>query len=447
MTDINQLSTSDTLTAGDLLPVWRTNNSDTRKTSLSTLASYINTTNAANLTTALITPTNATSQITIGNQFKERVNVKHFGALVDTATDDVAALSRIAAAYPNGGIRIVIPGDTGYMRINSGWTAPAGFSNVDWEFLGQGTLYNPSHGFDFITLPVNVGGHRWLKPKFFTDSGASGATERFFFINNSDDLIVTDFWGLNAWSGIKVTGARNYFNGTTYLSGIKPASGRFIFIEQGSKEIVEFHNIYGENAPASDALYGVHITSASAAVIRGTIAKGGTPLLVAPGNGQVVATLALEFNCDTSAQNGATFTSSGTGVVQRVEGFLRVSSNAGNGAQFLSPPRSSVLTIRAVDNGVRGVQFAGFDYQNSAFFIYAYGNNTHGWEMEGGANRITIQSSAGFGDDFGTNTQYGGVIGVGCDNFTIDLDGDGGAVGQLFNGAGTSATRVVTTRV
>jgi hypothetical protein len=46
MTDINQLSTSDTLTAGDLLPIWRTNNSDTRKTSLTALQAFMQ----ANLT-------------------------------------------------------------------------------------------------------------------------------------------------------------------------------------------------------------------------------------------------------------------------------------------------------------------------------------------------------------------------------------------------------------
>jgi hypothetical protein len=46
MTDINQLSTSDTLTAGDLLPIWRANNSDTRKTSLTTLQAFMQ----ANLT-------------------------------------------------------------------------------------------------------------------------------------------------------------------------------------------------------------------------------------------------------------------------------------------------------------------------------------------------------------------------------------------------------------
>jgi hypothetical protein len=46
VTDINQLSTSDTLTAGDLVPIWRANNSDTRKTSLTTLQAFMQ----ANLT-------------------------------------------------------------------------------------------------------------------------------------------------------------------------------------------------------------------------------------------------------------------------------------------------------------------------------------------------------------------------------------------------------------
>lgn len=39
---INQLSASDSVSAGDLLPVWITSNSDTRKVSLSVLLTYIN---------------------------------------------------------------------------------------------------------------------------------------------------------------------------------------------------------------------------------------------------------------------------------------------------------------------------------------------------------------------------------------------------------------------
>jgi hypothetical protein len=43
MTSINNLSSTDTIYAGDLLPVWRTANGDTRKMSLTTLTSYLNT--------------------------------------------------------------------------------------------------------------------------------------------------------------------------------------------------------------------------------------------------------------------------------------------------------------------------------------------------------------------------------------------------------------------
>jgi len=42
MTNINQLSSIDILSGGDLVPVWATNNGDTRKSSLTLLASYIN---------------------------------------------------------------------------------------------------------------------------------------------------------------------------------------------------------------------------------------------------------------------------------------------------------------------------------------------------------------------------------------------------------------------
>lgn len=42
MTNINQLSSIDTLSGGDLIPVWATNNGDTRKSSLTLLASYVN---------------------------------------------------------------------------------------------------------------------------------------------------------------------------------------------------------------------------------------------------------------------------------------------------------------------------------------------------------------------------------------------------------------------
>lgn len=41
MANIDNLSSTDTLSAGDLLPVWKTNNGDTRKTSMTTLQAYM----------------------------------------------------------------------------------------------------------------------------------------------------------------------------------------------------------------------------------------------------------------------------------------------------------------------------------------------------------------------------------------------------------------------
>ena len=41
MTNINQLSTISTLQGGDLMPVWSTNNGDSRKASMTTLTTYM----------------------------------------------------------------------------------------------------------------------------------------------------------------------------------------------------------------------------------------------------------------------------------------------------------------------------------------------------------------------------------------------------------------------
>lgn len=41
MTDINQLTARDTLSAGDLIPIWATSNGDTRKTAISVLLQYM----------------------------------------------------------------------------------------------------------------------------------------------------------------------------------------------------------------------------------------------------------------------------------------------------------------------------------------------------------------------------------------------------------------------
>mgnify|MGYP003675883336 FL=1 len=59
MTNINQLSTISTLQGGDLMPVWSTNNGDSRKASMTTLSTYMQ--SALSLPGALATQYSAPS--------------------------------------------------------------------------------------------------------------------------------------------------------------------------------------------------------------------------------------------------------------------------------------------------------------------------------------------------------------------------------------------------
>ena len=63
MTSINNLSSTDTIYPGDLFPIWRTANSDTRKVSLFTLTDYLET----SFTSLTIIPTGATVGRTLPN--------------------------------------------------------------------------------------------------------------------------------------------------------------------------------------------------------------------------------------------------------------------------------------------------------------------------------------------------------------------------------------------
>lgn len=73
MTTINQLSTSDTLTAGDLLPIWRVNNSDTRKTSLAALTNYLNTAIDQTPSAWEDVPSNTITDLSLSDSSNQRV--------------------------------------------------------------------------------------------------------------------------------------------------------------------------------------------------------------------------------------------------------------------------------------------------------------------------------------------------------------------------------------
>lgn len=378
------------------------------------------------------------------SKVQDVVNLRDYQAALNSIDDDAPAWANLFAARPAGEVRVVVDG---YCRINSTITPPAGMSNVVIDFRGGGYLYNPNHGFDMLHLPTTVAGWELLRPRFFTDAGASGATERFFLRNDSNDLIIENFWARNCWSGIFNSGAKVSLFGRTYLSAIKPLLGSAVLLDMVGNEVFLLVDLFAENAPGQDCLAGVQVVSGGSIILGGTGVKCGEPLLVAPTIGKIVATLGLwpYFNGDTSSGSAAHFT--GAGTIQRVEGVLRASSCAGPGLLVDLSPRSADLLVRAVDNVGHGVDLASGGSQfNSRYRIMGFGNDMSAFNARPGCTDFSVDVIGGSGDDFGGNARYTAEIGAGCDHFDVNVRGAGDTLGLFLNGAGTSATKVLTAR-
>ena len=384
------------------------------------------------------------SDVFIG-QGSVSIDLRDFGAKCDGTTADDAAWAAVFAANPNGFFTLTWPGFT---RITTPITPPAGCSNVIVSPNGGAAIMaTGTHAHTLLNLPSTVFNWQVYGVKFFTGS-ANSVSQNWAIVCAGDSCSFEQIRMTNVHSGLRVTGPK-FYGKKIYGSAFKAVDGIGINIAQATTgtEVVEIENIFLESDPAAKPQYGVLVEQASACYLQGLATQFLFGLVVQPGNGQVVATLDLDFEADNCQGAGITFSAAGTGAVQRVSGFLRSTSNAGDGVDFVVPPASSDLQLRVADNGVRGVRLRAVDQKNSRLKIMAGGNGTHGFEADSGATRFRAEIMAGPIDDFGTNGQYGAVIGASCDNFTVTVDGQGGTTGQIFNGAGTSATKVVTTRV
>lgn len=387
------------------------------------------------ISTGALTPRNG------ADRGKDVARMEDFGGVADGLTNNTSVLDAIAAAYPDGGVVIDGGGLQNYWRTNSPWLAPDGFSNVT---LRDFRIYNPDHGFDFITLPDTVG--EWRIQNLFgvADNPASGSSNHYLINSAALGLETFLIYGNNMFSGVYLGGPKHYLRGTTQFTSLRETLGDGIVISQPTGvEVCEVDRAIILSASGAEPRSGVNVIQGSSIRVAGIATHCVNGLLVDPGAGQVVATLTLDFNGDNCLGAGAWF--AGTGAIQRVEGFVRLTSNGSDGLLSDNIADSADLILRLSDNVGRGAYFKAGDYKNSRFRCAAYGNNLHGVEFEACTN-FTAEVSAGDGDGFGTNTQYGLVIGSGSDHFTASIDGDGGILGQVFNGAGTSATKVLTTR-
>lgn len=377
-------------------------------------------------------------------QWSGPVDLRWFGARCNGTTADDAAWAALFVAYPNGFVTVTWPG---YTRITQTIQPPAGCSNVALQPQQGGSIMaTGTQAFTLLTLPNTVSGWVLEDVSFFTGSAASGS--EYFAIDAAASYVTLENIDIRTChSGVRVTGAKFYAR-KLYVSGGKVSAGRGLVIDQATTgtEVVEVRDLFIEADPAARPLYGVHIIQGAAVYLEGFATQQYHGLYVAPTNGKIVATLDFDFEVDNCSNIGAVFTQSGTGAIQRLHGFLRATSNDSDGIDFQAVPQSTDLQIRAVDNFTRGVRLRGYDFANSRFYVMAGGNGTHGVELDNSVTKVTLYAVTGSIDDFGTNGQYGVVIGSSCDNFTVYVDGAGGAVGQLYNGSGTSATKVVNAR-
>lgn len=384
--------------------------------------------------------TGATAARSLADRFADVVSLKDFGAVGDGVTDNSAAWTKLFAAYPTGSIVVEGGGFVNYYYHSTTITPPAGCSNVtlrNFHFYA-----GDNHTHDLLSLPATVSGWVLDKPVFSSASGGSGTTE-VWAVRDASGADVIDAFFLNVWSGAELTGSKHFWRGRTLMENLKASTGRGMLVNMSSAEVCEIDDAILLNADGADCLVGVHVKSGSAIRLGGTASHCGTPLKVDPDSGQVVATLALwpMFNGDSSTASGATFTGSGT--IQRVEGYLRLTSNTGKGLDVVNIPASCDLLLRLADNGDDGAAFAGGDYNESRFRIAAYGNDGDGAAFAADCSNFTAEVVAGDGDGFGTNIGYGVSVGSGCSDFRLRVDGAGGTSGRFSCATTLSATEII----
>ena len=152
MAQINNLPAVDQLQAGDLLAVWDTSNGDTRKSSLSLLTEYLESTlNAANATYNQ-GDVNAVDR-TVQNRLQESVSILDFGGKPDGVTNSTqAAINAATAVGQFGTIRLPTTTDGNNYIINIAsldttnfniWTGDSILINGSTDPLGlPGVLIN-----------------------------------------------------------------------------------------------------------------------------------------------------------------------------------------------------------------------------------------------------------------------------------------------------------------
>jgi len=409
MTTINQLSTSDTLTAGDLLPIWRANNSDTRKTSLTTLQAYMqnnltfpSVTDAPKIVatyaelTALTTVTglvnggiyytiarttvedggagfwryDAASSATANGgtilaidssalgrffrQYSGAANVLWFGAKGDGATNDAAAFNAALAAHAV----VYMPGTANGYRVTSTITAGLAGQVLFGDGPGRSYFNLASHTFDVILCANNLQTFEDFRIlNFGTASGNVYGIKNLSYYNvRLRNLFMTDMdRGWIHGSDTDITAARCEVR--QCLITLKNASTGIGGIRGGASEIFDLIDTIHEGPSGGQALYGFWQRGGVATNVENfEVSRCGVPWYVNPPTGiGVNHTKFSRVWCDSSTI-GLHFNCN-AGTVQDFTGTdLWACGNSSDGVKITGIARGvNICTGQLFQNGGRGL--------------------------------------------------------------------------------------------
>ena len=225
MTTINDLSSTDTLLAADLFPVWRTANSDTRKVSLTTFMDYASTN--ISLTLSTVISTGSTTPRLVADRFSYPRQVRDFYGSTGSNTNTQALAAALVGAGASNPQLVIGPGSYTFGSTTFAATSgtvceyaidasgavitPTGsvatqFDVTAGEFTLSNAYFNDTAGLATVSLQMGKSAvTNWRQTADgIRGSGLSGGTNTLIQINGGDTQRVFNVLDLNYGTTLKV---------------------------------------------------------------------------------------------------------------------------------------------------------------------------------------------------------------------------------------------------
>jgi hypothetical protein len=376
------------------------------------------------------------------------MDLRQFGAALDGATDDTAAVQawlnflQISGCIGTGCGKarvtstlfilkpISISGAIGALSIQGAF--------ADGDIISVGTVVPGT-----LSGGVNISGLEITS--LVTKTSGYNLNLIASYNTKIDKLIVS-----NGFNHIGLTGAPSQ---SIHISNIESANAKnFHFDCQNVSADVTVDNWYAHGqGPANQSVAGANITQAGDVTLsRFNTAYCGTDVLITPGNGQRVQALYIT-HCflDTAIGYGVYAVPTGTGKIDLLSISHNWISTHNQGGVLSGGDTGSVKQIDIFNNQICNNLLHGI-FINVGTLRANIGNNTcaangnSGLAVAGGVNNIRVNNNTLDGSgEFGPNAQWGMLVaaGTGANHLITNNSFQTTGAGGLFNGA-TGANRI-----